>query len=329
MPPSLRTSRLFRVVPAFAIAATLAAACGDDEGNGPPGGTTAAGQGGSVTNGGQTAAGAAGAAGASGAGTGGAAIEPEDPNECPQKLPGPKMIRVTRADGRSACIDQHEITQSQYHAYAVEIGVEGFRKAGFCVGKNGWTPYGKGPEPLDGWGDTQPSGNCQEGPYNPEKFPEAPVGCLAHCHAEAYCAWAGKELCGGFDDAEPLTEKQMLDPQVSVWANACRNGGSTEVSHASKSPDACGPARGELDGQTEPVDAYPECHGQGPYETIQNLSGGVLEWVNATETLPGKLPAWIIMGPLWSAPDAPACGSTPMGTDIWAKGFRCCKRLPK
>lgn len=33
------------------------------------------------------------------------------------------------------------------------------------------------------------------------------------CHAEAYCAWVGKELCGGFDDAEPLNEKQMLDPQ--------------------------------------------------------------------------------------------------------------------
>ena len=337
----LRGRVVSSAVPAVLLGLTLAlgAACGQIEAKPDPtrvalGGSAGAGSG---AVGGQAAA-SAGAGGASGrggaepvgAGAGGAAVEPEDPTVCPQKGAASKMARITRADGRAACIDEHEVTQGEYHAYALEIGVEGYVKAGICKNE-GIGSYGRWPESYDGWGGTQPIGDCPRGPYDPEKYPDAPVGCLAHCHAEAYCAWVGKELCGGFDDGEPLNEKQMLDPQVSIWANACQNGGTTESSHASKSPEACGPVRTTRDGQTESVDAFPECHGQGAYTQINGLSGGVVEWVNGrVEPLPGALSIlWVTMGPLWGFPDAPACGFTPMGADFWANGFRCCKRLPK
>lgn len=113
----LRSSRVFRIVPAFGTALLLGAAWLQEAAERDPsrvavGGGSAAGQGGSAANGGQPAL---------PAGAGGAAVEPEDRTRARRKSPGPKMVRITVPWLYRVGIDQHEVTQSQYHAYALEI----------------------------------------------------------------------------------------------------------------------------------------------------------------------------------------------------------------
>lgn len=293
------------------------------------GGEAGAQGGGKAGAGGDDAAGQAGAAGGTpdAAGASGQSGAGGIPSLCPTDLPGAKLVEVRRADGRAACIDQRETTQGEYHAFIQKVGgKEGFQKLGFCEPG----PFYSDPEPNGGADDVPVYGACNYGAYTPETTPDAPVGCLDRCQAAAYCAWADKELCGGFDDDETLSAKDIADPAKSIWANACTNGGTTDVSHESAKTDACGPPRKLNQAQTEPVTSYAECHGQGAYAGIYNLSGGVAEWVNAQ--LPpareGGKPTWLRIGPQWGTNNPSACGSANWGQYAWGVGFRCCKRLP-
>lgn len=307
-------------------AAAGAAGSGAGIEGGGQAGAPAGGKAGAAGDDGAGGAGAAGgapdAAGASGqAGAGGASPS------CPTDLPGAKLIEVRRADGRVACIDQRETTQGEYHAFIQKVGgKEGFQKLGFCEPGLFYSD----PEPNGGADDVPVYGACNYGAYTPETTPDAPVGCLDRCQAAAYCAWAGKELCGGFDSDEALSSEDIADPAKSIWANACTNGGTTQVSHESAKSDACGPPRKLNEAQKESVTAYPDCHGQADYAEVYNLSGGVAEWVNAR--LPpqreGGKPTWLRLGPQWGTNAPSACGSPKGGSHAWGVGFRCCKRLP-
>lgn len=91
-----------------------------------------------------------------------------NPNVCPGSKPGPIMIRIP---GSTACIDQTEVTWTQYQAFIAGKGVNNFTG--------------------------QPSTCAWNADYGPKTLGNGsqPVRGVDWCDATAYCAWAGKQLC--------------------------------------------------------------------------------------------------------------------------------------
>ena len=295
-------------------------------------GSAAAGEGGADADGGKGGAEAQASAGTGGAGQGGAAGKGDKLlPECIDNAPGAKMTRLTRADGRSACIDQREVTQAEYHAFAQAVAAKKSQLEGFCDPKRNSEEqlalsY---PEPTWGGTDYPPyAGQCKFGEYHPDKTPDVAMSCVHPCQADAYCAWVGKEVCGRFDSAEPLDQAAAEDPQQSIWMFACTNGGKTTQSHEGTEPGTCGATDWGNGAPPYTVDAYPACHGQDQLADVFNVSANVAEHLNARWTHdPAYLPVRQSGGPRSGVADSGGpCGLRATGPK-WTIGFRCCQRL--
>jgi hypothetical protein len=132
---------------------------------------------------GSSPAGAAGAMGATHSGReGGAGAEPADvaqpdsiAGSCPSGLPGPAMVPAGAFALPTMCIDATEVTNAHYAAFLASSPAPG-SGPGACT----WNVRY---EPLFHW------------PPPPERA-AFPVVDVDWCDAFAYCAWAGKRLCG-------------------------------------------------------------------------------------------------------------------------------------
>ncbi len=97
----------------------------------------------------------------------------------------------------------------------------------------------------------------------------APLGCVDYCDAEAYCAWAGKRLCGLMGGG-PL--EQGSDLLETEWYFACSNGGSTDWPYGNEHiPGRCVELRSPL----VPVDRVPNlCRGtMSPFDEVVDMVG--------------------------------------------------------
>ena len=190
-------------------------------------------------------------------------------SECPgaRGLAGPPMVRVPAADGTSYCIDATEVTQGQYDVFrraSEQPGVPGTEHPA-CAGKNlSYVP----PVGTD-------ESSCSVNPafYSPEQTPDVPVSCVDWCDAYAYCAWAGKRLCGG-----------------EQWTNACTAGGTTTYATGDHYEDGtCLDGRaveqaGTLDALLQPVGSAPGCHAAtAPFDQVRDLGGSRAEWQDTCE----------------------------------------------
>jgi formylglycine-generating enzyme required for sulfatase activity len=114
------------------------------------------------------------------------------------------------------------------------------------------------------------------------------------CDAFAYCAWAGKRLCGRIGSGETPYD-DFKDAAVSEWFNACSAGG-TLIDYPFPwydSPDSyttCNiyfDVNVQEDGwpvgrrKTLPVAIKSSCRGPEPYDAIYDLLGNVAEWENS------------------------------------------------
>jgi formylglycine-generating enzyme required for sulfatase activity len=110
------------------------------------------------------------------------------------------------------------------------------------------------------------------------------------CDAFAYCAAAGKRLCGGIGGGAGDFADGFKDPQKSEWMAACTNGGTTTY------PYGNGYVGGACDGkdythpnQTVPVGSAVVCRGvTAPYGAIFDMSGNVAEWEDACSGASGS-----------------------------------------
>jgi sulfatase modifying factor 1 len=120
-------------------------------------------------------------------------------------------------------------------------------------------------------------------PMFPDEPPEAiPVVNVDWCDAAAYCAWAGKRLCGAIGGGPaPLNEVQ--NPATNEWYRACTGGGISNYPYGLMyDSSACNTIDAGWNQLTD-VGGLPNC--QGGYEGIFDMSGNVWEWTNSCNDL--------------------------------------------
>ncbi len=243
-------------------------------------GTSAIDGGGGGDSGGDGAAGdAAGSADGRGSDAeGGASF---DAGRCnPASNHGPTMIEVPTSAGSapSFCIDSTEVTQAHYGAF---LGANPIAAQGPPCAENAtYLPGGDAPS------------GCFA--YAVNTASSAPVTCLDWCDAKAFCAWAGKELCGklGGGDVD-FGGGEGADIQQSQWFAACTAndppshpfpwGGAPDNGQCFSSlasPAPTGPA---------PVGSKASCEVLG-LPPLFDMAGNVAEWEDSCDGKPGAAP---------------------------------------
>ena len=249
-------------------------------GSGGPGGSGGIATGGTVGIGG--AGGTAGSAG--GGGSGGT-------SGCPAGLPGPTLVQVPSPSGGSYCVDRTEVTNADYAAFLIA------------------SPPTSGQLSSCGWNATY---------VPPYGWPAAgkdsyPVVWVDWCDAYAFCAWAGKRLCG-----------------KSEWYNACSAGGTRTYPYGSTyNTTAC--VGGDYDGTpgyggtdyAQQAGSVVSC--EGGYPGLFDLSGNVFEWQDSCSGTPDY--CLFGGGAFGSGASQLECGagiSASRDTRYPTMGFRCC-----
>lgn len=190
---------------------------------------------------------------------------PECALDPPEGLRGGPMVQAGRLDGACFWIDQTEVTWDAYNAFLAD------------------TPS---PSPPDGCAAVEAIDPAclDQAPAPLAQTGDAPVTCVSRCAAEAYCAWAGKTLCGGAS-ANPNPSSAA----ESDWYSACSHGGALAYGYADAyQPDACNVGETQDTGcvanaetcALRAVDTSSACASEA--ETI-DMIGNVAEWVAACQ----------------------------------------------
>jgi formylglycine-generating enzyme len=259
------------------------------------------------------------------AGSGGVTAKDSGPAElaCPSGTAGAQQILIPLADGTGYCIDQLEATRRDYKAFLDAKAGDVSGQPPECAKNDSYEPPGEDPA------NPERTGACVE--FSFEKDPDYPAGCVDFCDAFAYCAWAGKRLCGKIGATEKGVQKMDLATAVQVagttageWSYACSQGGKTAYPYGDTyEPATCidktrvdqqGPSArlATIEGET--------CHGsEPPFDQIYHLSGSVTEWLNLCDMSLKSCASQ-------PTPDY-ACTASGLGyiyTRTAGIGFRCC-----
>jgi len=229
---------------------------------------------------------------------------PEAGPKC-QGTAGPPMVAI---DG--FCIDSTEVTNAEYQAF---VGATAIDAAAF-------------PPTCVAWKTT----------LNPQKAPppgsnDYPVVWIDWCDAYAYCAWAGKRLCGRIDGGA-LAPGGMNDVAQDEWYVACSNVGANVYPYGAVwDAGACnGPERDA--GSVLPASSMPGCVGGGIYDMVGNADEWIDSCLSASTGPEGGLDKCERRSGSWEDPDGSLqnCTFARIGSrneedlDI---GFRCCSDL--
>jgi len=207
---------------------------------------------------------------------------------CPQGVSGAKMVLIPWPDGSAYCIDEREAVYAEYKQFLEAKGDDFGGQPQECAWNNSFVP---------GWDDpAHEIPQCSSWYIDTE--PDRAANCLDFCDAWAYCAWAGKRLCGvrGADAGKVTmvgaSEIEEATPTlVSEWFNVCSQGGATTYPYG----DAYEPGRciDQTKIDTEGEDSAlavrgafeNACRGtNSPYDAVYNMSGSVQQWLNICYT---------------------------------------------
>ncbi len=233
-------------------------------------------------------------------------IEP-DAGPCPGKA-GPVGVRIPVRAGKSFCVDPTEVTNAEYQAF-VEAAV---------LPDGGTTAAGAG---VCSWNaDVRPAAG-----YPPaagrEKYP---VTYVDWCDARAYCAWAGKRLCGAVGGgalAFPFPPGRPNDQ----WLLACAGANATKYPYGNAY--VAKTCNGLENGAGVTLQSLATC--VGGYSGVRDMSGNVWEWVDACDGAVGASDLCFKAGGSFNSPEPELVCDFPSGaerrdTHLPNVGFRCC-----
>lgn len=221
---------------------------------------------------------------------------------------GPTPVRLPLG----YCIDSTEVTVEQYAAFLASKGGDTSGQEGSCAGNDTYTPlFGMPP--------------TSEGP--------TPIRYVDFCDAAAYCAWAGKRLCGDRDGGA-VAEENRSDPKHSEWFAACSHnddgvhpfpyGVDGELGRCN---DAVAVQARDGGSDYSQAGQNPAC--EGGYAGLFDLSGNIGEWENGCSVQADGGVGCPVRGGSYYHDNLSAlsCGGGDYGTlDAKTPGFgiRCC-----
>lgn len=173
---------------------------------------------------------------------------------------GPALVSV----GGVFLIDATEVTVAQYRQ--------------FVTAKNGDV---SGQIAACSWNQSY----FEEVAYEPD---DEPITMVDWCDANAYCAWAGKRLCGRVGGG-PIATAELDDQTLNQWYLAC--GGPSGRQDPNDDLE-CNLSMGFR--SVAPVATYPKC--EGYYPGVFDMLGNVWEWVDGCETNTGPDDICNLMG---------------------------------
>jgi formylglycine-generating enzyme required for sulfatase activity len=204
---------------------------------------------------------------------------------------GPRQVVVSIAGGDTYCIDATEVTNGQYATFLASAPAPSLLPDS-CGGKTSFVP-------AAGW---------------PYLFPDdaMPVVWVDWCDAYAFCAWAGKKLCG--KDSTGTTSR---------WVQACEGTADFDYPYGdSYLPGMCN----DHGSSALPVGTMVTC--AGGYSGIMDMSGNVAEWDTSCGTTNGADTCGVRGGAFDATQGwALKCRSSqdqPRTTGFANVGFRCC-----
>ncbi|MBI5535963.1 MAG: SUMF1/EgtB/PvdO family nonheme iron enzyme [Deltaproteobacteria bacterium] len=209
---------------------------------------------------------------------------------------GPAMVSIG-----SACVDETEVTRSQYQAWLATSPVVS-KQLDPCLSNLSFAP----------------DAVCMSGPdVCASGCDDHPQTCVDWCDATAYCAFVGKKLCGAYGS----WAWKPADP--TALGEACHDGTSDNYPYGPiLQPNACNGSELAA-GTSVPVGSLKGCareHGDGK---IFDLTGNVWEW---QDLCPGS--ACAVRGGSYKESSAgnTCTATTSLARDAVASdlGFRCC-----
>ncbi|HEY2368756.1 MAG TPA: SUMF1/EgtB/PvdO family nonheme iron enzyme [Polyangiaceae bacterium] len=222
---------------------------------------------------------------------------------------GPSMVKLDP----KTCIDSTEVTVAQYRVFFNSNDAGSITQIPEC-----------------GWNTTLTPANGMPGTPNDLK----PIGNINWCQAQAFCAWAGKSLCGA-PEGGSYTYVAFGSASASTWMNACSANGTQSYPYgASFDASACNLATFDASVPIAPAGSSVGCQGSVP--GLFDMIGNVTEWDNAC--LPSGTDASTDLCRRRGSdvgdqgnPALKTCGwdeSDPRSHQSYTTGARCCAYLP-
>jgi sulfatase modifying factor 1 len=192
-----------------------------------------------------------------------------DANPCPS-LHGPAMVLVP-SNGQSFCIDSTEVTTAQYAEFVTAVA----KGATVVAPPSGVCQWNTSVVPLSN------SGSCNSDTTDSDAHPNRPASCVDWCDAYAYCAWAGKRICGAIDGGA-LAFNNFISAANQAYVACSANAtqpypyGSTYMKGYCNTKDLYDGGVGATVADTK---SFAQCVGAFP--GIYDITGNVEEWVDS------------------------------------------------